>query len=133
MVKNRMHLIGLAFFLAVIVGSALVLREIKLHRIAPTNVGPMAFDARGWTSGSATKRNRMARSLVESRSLEGQPKDDVVKMLGQPTHERTDGQLEWYLGPRKSGASFMFDYQGYLVVTFDGKGECTTAIIYEPD
>lgn len=134
MVRNRMIMIGLLLFMVVIVGSALALQEIKQrHRIAPTNVGPLAFDSRGWASGSATKRNGMARSLVENRTLEGQPKDHVINMLGQPTHERLDGQLEWYLGPRKSGASLMFDYQGYLVTTLDGNGNCATAIISERD
>ena len=133
MVRNRMILIGLALFLAVFVGLALVLKEIKQHRIAPTNVGPLVFDARGWASGSATKRHGMARNLIQNGSLEGRLKDDVINMLGQPTHERKDGQLEWYLGPRKSGDSMMFDYQGYLVLTFEGNGECATAITFDRD
>ncbi len=75
----------------------------------------------------------MARHLIESRDLVGRSKDYILTQLGATLTDRTEGGLEWYLGRRKGGASLMWDYEGYLVVTLNDRGECEKAYIYERD
>jgi hypothetical protein len=133
MSRRRWVLTGLLVVGMALVAAVLVLREIGRHRVAPTDVGPMPFDARGWASGSATKRHGMAIHLVESRGLVGRPKDDIINQLGPPLSDHREGRLEWYLGQRKSGASMMWNYQGYLAVTLNNRGECQEAYIYNLD
>ncbi len=75
----------------------------------------------------------MARHLIENRDLVGRSKDYLLTQLGATLTNSTGGRLEWYLGRRKSGASLMWDYGGYLVVTLNDRGECEKAYIYERD
>ena len=123
---------------AVVLGLALaipflVVRDRVRHRVAPTDVEPRSFDARGWESGSATLRHGMARQLVASGELIGTSRDDIIGRLGPPLDGATAGQLEWFLGPRRSGSSMMWDYQGYLVVLLDGEGRCREASMFNRD
>jgi hypothetical protein len=61
----------------------------------------------------------MAKDFVQTGSLHGKPKTEVIAMLGTNHTGWADDDLKWFLGKRKSSAKSMFPYEEYLVVEFD--------------
>lgn len=125
--------VGLLLLAAVaLAGAGMTLRERRLHRLAPTTIGPEPFAARGWHSGSATRRVGMGYHLAQSGELVGLHRDELAARLGPPSVEG-DRRLEWFLGERESGDSMMFPYREHLGVLLDERGVCVRATISTRD
>jgi hypothetical protein len=107
-------------------------RERYRFSIAPTVPSPIPFEKAGWASGSATLRHGMARQMIADGELVGLSRAEIVDRLGQPSEKHGD-TLHWYLGQREDPTGYMWNYEEYLVVSFDARPNCQTAIIIGRD
>ena len=130
--RRRWWVVLVLVFAVALAGAGVALRERRLHRLAPTGVGPEPFAAWGWHSGSATRRVGMGYHLAGSGELVGLTRDELVARLGPPSAERDRG-MEWFLGERESSASMMFPYREHLGVLLDERGVCVRAAVSTRD
>jgi len=103
--------------------------EAYRFRVAPTDVRPQPFDPAGWATGSATLRHGMARQLVAEGMLVGRTQAELGELLGPPVRVSFTDALGWYLGERAEPTGLMWNYDEYLLVYLDERGQCREATI----
>jgi hypothetical protein len=55
------------------------------------------FDSQKWREGDAITRGTMLVDLYRSRKLDGMPREEVVKLLGEPDKKRASNEAEVWL------------------------------------
>ena len=94
--------------------------------------GPIPFDRARWDAPSSdwqdTTRHRMADGLIESRTLIGLSRTEIVKLLGEPSQSpyfQPEWDLEYVLGIER-GFFIRIDSE-HLVIRLSSGGRATAA------
>jgi hypothetical protein len=89
------------------------------------DVPPAPFDREKWDTEAARYRVGMAKTIVRDRLLIGKAREEVIALLGPPTHDD-----RWLLAIRETS---LFPYHDFLVAKYGPDGRVTEAYTYTQD